>query len=118
MTRGERVHFAPQVPAGAVGRQRALCGQRVPVEHLTAAIAASNCSRCRAVFSTPARAGDVAEQLLAASSGDTGDAWRTLARWIEDGTLLGGPVSLRRLLAAVREELDRRGSTPDTSTPS
>lgn len=101
-------HYAPRAVAGERGRLRALCGARVPAEQITASIAAASCERCREVLSSPHRAGEIAEQLLAASSGDTGEAWRRLAAWIESGVLRGGPEPLRRLLAAVRGELDRR----------
>lgn len=118
MTRGDRIHYrAGDTSPGA--RQRGLCGQRVPAEQLASAMTAINCERCRAILSSPTRAGEIAEQLLAATSGDIAGAWRALAVWIEDGTLLGGPEHLRRLLAAVRVELDRRGPSsspvPETS---
>lgn len=116
MTHPIRTHYAPRPIAGERGRLRALCGARVPAEQITASIAASTCERCREVFTSPHRAGEIAEQLLAASSGDTGEAWRRLAVWIETGILRGGPDPLRRLLAAVRGELDRRAES-STATP-
>ncbi|WAS97219.1 hypothetical protein [Nannocystis punicea] len=119
MTRGERIHYSAR-DAAPGARQRGLCGQRVPAEQLASAMTAINCERCRAILSSPARADEIAAQLLAVSSGDLAGAWRALAVWIEDGTLLGGPEHLRRLLAAVRVELDRRGATsppvPETSS--
>lgn len=110
MTKPARLHYAPRAVAGGAGRLRSLCGARVPPELLTAEIAATTCEHCRDVFTSPHRAREIAEQLLAASSGDVGVAWRRLAEWIEAGVLRGGPGPLRRLLAAVRVELDRRSS--------
>jgi hypothetical protein len=115
MTRPARLHYAPRAVAGGAGRMRGLCGARVPAGQLTASISAATCERCREVLSSTHRAGEIAEQLLAASSGDTGEAWRRLAVWIETGVLRGGPEPLRRLLAAVRVELDRRAE-PSTCT--
>ena len=42
---------------------------------------------------------------------------RGLAAWIETGVLRGGPDPLRRLLAAVRVELDRRAEPSTAATP-
>ncbi|HEY8379594.1 MAG TPA: hypothetical protein VIK91_24045 [Nannocystis sp.] len=98
-------HLRARAPSS--GRQRAVCGARAPAEQLAAALTA---------ISSPAHAAEIAEQLLAASSG-VAEAWRVLASWIETGVLVGGPPHLRNLLAAVRVELDRRGLTPETTAP-
>lgn len=107
MTRPSRIHYAPRAVAGERGRLRALCGARPSPELVTNSIAAATCERCREVISSPHRAAEIAEQLLSASSGDTAEAWRRLAVWIETGVLKGGPDPLRRLLTAVRLCLDR-----------
>lgn len=114
MTAPSKVHYTTR-PTAPGRRVRALCGQSVRAESIASLFSALTCATCRARFTAPCNAQQIVDHLLADAGGDTAQAWRVLAGWLEDQIIVGVPPHLRRILGAVREEIARRSNPRNTA---